>query len=259
MDWFSLSVMLVAGLGAGAVMGLIGASAIILLFPIFVLVLKMDSYTAIGLSLAIDVFAAIIASRVYYKKGHIDLRGLLYFLIFAFVGVVLGSYFSLFISSGNLSGLIGIAIIGVGIAFIANKSHEPRPFLKRLRVKFQKRKVFWLCLLGFLIGITSGIFGAGGGVTILFVLVFILGYEMHIAIGTSVFIMMLISLCGSVFHYYHSPFSWIFLIVGSVGAILGANFSSVLANKISEEKLKKLAGFILIILGMILITKIFVL
>ena len=40
-------------------------------------------------------------------------------------------------------------------------------------------------LLGLLVGIISGLLGAGGGVMILLILVFVMGYKMHEGVGTS--------------------------------------------------------------------------
>jgi uncharacterized protein len=91
----------------------------------------------------------------------------------------------------------------------------------------------------------------------LLVLVFILDYEMHIAVGTSIIVMSLMAFTGGVVHYYYDPFSLPFLGIACVGAFIGARYSSIFANHISEERLKKIAGIILIVLGFLLITKIF--
>ena len=81
MDIFSLIVVLVAGISAGVVTGLIGASAVIIMGPILILLLKMDPYIAIGLSLGTDVVASIVAGRIYYKNKHVNLNPIIFLIL----------------------------------------------------------------------------------------------------------------------------------------------------------------------------------
>ena len=54
---------------------------------------------------------------------------------------------------------------------------------------------------GVAIGFICGFVGAGGGMMMLFVLTSFLGYEMHVAVGTSVFIMSFTALTGGISHF----------------------------------------------------------
>ena len=259
MDFATILILLIAGICAGAVTGLVGASAAIIMAPILILVLKMDPYLAIGLSLGTDVIASIVAGRIYYKNKNVNLNPILFLILFSFAGIVLGSYASTLLPSNDLSGITGIAILLTGIIFLFKRKENSNKsnFLEKLRVKFKKNEVIWLSIIGFIIGLDVGIFGTGGGIVMLFVLVFILDYEMHVAIGTSIIVMILMAFSAGVSHYYFEPFSLIYLGIAAIGGFFGARYSSIFANHISEQNLKKIVGIILIILGMILITKIF--
>ena len=259
MDLATILIILIAGVSAGVVTGLVGASAAIIMGPILILCLKMDPYLAIGLSLGTDVVASIVAGRIYYKNKHVDLNPILFLILFSFAGIVLGSYVSTLLPSNDLSGITGIAILITGFLFMLNKKEgmNKSTFLEKFRLKFKKHQIIWLSIMGFLIGLDVGIFGTGGGVMMLFVLVFILDYEMHMAIGTSIIVMIVMAFSAGVSHYYFEPFSLIFLLIAVIGGFFGARYSSIFANNISENKLKKIVGIILIILGAVLTTKIF--
>ena len=259
MDFLVIIVLLIAGVCAGVVTGLVGASAAIIMAPILILVLKMDPYLAIGLSLGTDVIASIVAGRIYYKNKQVNLDPILFLILFSFAGIVLGSYLSTLLHANDLSGITGIAILLTGIAFLfnRNKNLNKSNFLEKLRLKFKKHQVVWLSIIGFIIGLDVGVFGTGGGIVMLLVLVFILDYEMHMAIGTSVIVMILMAFSAGVSHYYFEPFSLTFLLIAAIGGFIGARYASVFANRISEGKLKKIVGLILIGLGLLLTTKIF--
>jgi len=259
MDIFSLIVVLIAGICAGVVTGLIGASAVIIMGPILILLLKMDPYIAIGLSLGTDVVASIVAGRIYYKNKHVNLNPIIFLILFSFAGIIVGSYVSTLLTSNDLSGVTGIAALLTGLAFMKQKSiHKNKSnFMERFRLKFKKHQIIWLSIIGFLVGLDVGVFGTGGGIVMLVVLVFVLGYEMHVAIGTSILVMVLMAFSAGVSHYYFEPFSLVFLLIACVGAFFGARYSSIFANHLSENKLKKIAGVILFFLGLLLTTKIF--
>lgn len=69
MTIISILVILTAGWGAGVVTGLVGASAAVIVTPMLVTFLGYPAYTAIGISLATDVFASAASARTYYKHG----------------------------------------------------------------------------------------------------------------------------------------------------------------------------------------------
>ena len=109
-----------------------------------------------------------------------------------------------------------------------------------------------LSLIGLIIGLNAGIFGAGGGMMLLAVLIFILGYNLHMAIGTSILIMVFIAFFGSATHYYYKPFSLIFLLIAAIWGFIGARYSSIIANLTSEKNLKTVVGVLFALLGLFL-------
>jgi len=246
-------ILLIAGIGAGIVTGLVGASAVMVAAPLLIVFLDYPAYLAIGIALSIDVFASLFATLIYKKHKRLKIKPSLILLISALIAVIIGSYFSKNLPSDNLGLATGIGIILAGISIIIKKK---RNFSTTKKFHFLKKyKTLSLILVGLLIGTIAGVFGAGGGIMILLALILILDYKTHEAIGTSVFLMIFIALFGGVAHYINLPFSILTLTIGSIGGILGAIGSSKLANYLKEKTLNKLVGSIIIIMGILLVLK----
>jgi len=248
-----LIILLIAGIGAGIVTGLVGASAVMVAAPLLIVFLNYPAYLAIGIALSIDVFASFFATLIYSKHGRLKIKPSLILLISALIAVIIGSYFSKNIPSDNLGLATGIGIILAGISIIIKKKKK---FSTTKKFSFFKRyKTLSLILVGLLIGTIAGVFGAGGGIMILLALILILDYKTHEAIGTSVFLMIFIALFGGIAHYVNFPFSISALMIGGIGGILGAVWSSKFANILKEKTLNKLVGSIIILLGILLVIK----
>ncbi|WP_066504546.1 sulfite exporter TauE/SafE family protein [Abyssisolibacter fermentans] len=253
-------VILLAGWGAGVVTGLVGASAAVIVTPMLVTFLGYPAYTAIGISLATDVFASAASARTYYKHGNIDIKNGIYMAIMAVIGALLGSFLSKYIPDSTLGGSSGIVTLIMGIQFMRTPMNVK---LKKFKEKynfsfFNDKKILASIIFGTLIGIICGVVGAGGGIMILMILTFILGYDMKTAVGTSVLIMACTAFSGSLCHFIHSGFPIKEILISSVGGIIGAKMASKFANLASEEKLSKIVGIVFLTLGTIMtIQKIF--
>ena len=249
---FEVITFLIAGLGAGLVTGLIGASAVMVAAPLLIVFLGYDPYLAIGIALSIDVFSSSVATWVYKKNKNLKIKPALTLLLSALAAVVAGSYIAVNIPSlllGVVSG-VGITLAGASI-FLEKKRNE---WIARWDI-LREYRTLALIGAGILVGLNAGILGAGGGLVILFTLMMILNYGTHEAIGSSVFLMIFIALLGGVVHYINLPFSVAALTITGAGGILGALISSNIANSFQETALSRLVGSIVFLLGAMLMIK----
>ncbi len=254
---FTILFLLFVGLGAGVITGLIGASAVGFVVPLLVVVMDIDPYLAIGISLTIDVVASFFASHTYFTHGNIDLKVGGQIAVPAVAGALFGSWFSSFIPSTSLGGLAGIVTVIIGVNFLRKPmSSYVKSFKKKMDLSFlQENKILFSVVFGFIIGTICGTMGAGGGMMILLVLVFILDYRVHEAVGTSVLIMVFTALSGSLGHAVYGEFSLYYVFLGCIGGAVGAKTAASFANVVSEERLGRIVGVIFIILGSIMIVK----
>jgi len=244
-------VFILAGFVTGIITGLVGASAIVAFVPIIILFFNYDPFTIIGISLAVDVFISLSALIIYKKFHHIDFKTGFYLSILAIIGAILGSYFSKFIPDTKLIAIGALFTVLTGVIIFRRKVSSKEVHIFK---DYGKLKFVFAMILSFFIGLLGGGFGAAGGVSILLLLVFLLNFETHYAIGTSIFVMFFIALFGSISHFYYlNPieFQWILLLFAVVGGVLGSLFSSKLTNAINEKYLNRIVGLILIALGIL--------
>jgi uncharacterized membrane protein YfcA len=90
------------------------------------------------------------------------------------------------------------------------------------------------------------------------VLIFILGYDLHTAIGTSLLMMFFITGSGAIGHGFIGNFIFDAALIAGLGAVIGASSGSIIANRIDEDKLGRLIGLILTIIGIVFIVKLFI-
>lgn len=255
----------VAGLLAGVVTGLAGASAATVVTPILVAFGGIPVYTAITVSLFSDVLASGVSAFTYYKNGNIKLQDGKYLAIFSVIGSVIGSYLGSLVSGDSLGSMTAVFIVYVGISFI-KKSIKLKKELdlgieKEEEVnesKIKKHKTLATIGLGLLIGIVAGFIGAGGGLMILLILTSVLGFDTKSAIGTSVFIMAFTALSGGLAHIPQLEVNiefYIAIVVTSIFAVVGAKIAAVIANKVEEYILLRLVAGTFLTLSLIMIIK----
>jgi len=83
-------------------------------------------------------------------------------------------------------------------------------------------------ILGLVAGFASGCFGIGGGAVVVPVLVLLFKIDYHIAVGTSLALILPISFAGSAANFSMGKINWqIFwscAVTGIIGAVVGAYF-----------------------------------
>lgn len=249
----SILITLLAGWGAGVVTGIIGASAATVVVPILVAFLDYEAYQAIGISLATDVIASTAAALTYARHGHVNIRAGIPMAAAAVVGVLIGSFWSRYIPSASLGGATGVIILLMGISFMRKPINlRAQEFKERVDLSlFERHGYAWSALFGLLIGLMCGTVGAGGGEAMSLILLFVLDYPMHSAVGTSVLIMVFTALTGAVGHGLYGPFSVSAALIGAFGGGIGAWMAARFANLASEEKLGKVIGASFLVLGIV--------
>lgn len=250
MELFSIIVLLFSGFGAGIMTGLIGGSAVTFMAGILIILLNFSAYTAVGLSLLTDVFASLTSAYIYKKSNNIDIKkgSLIGFLaiIFAFIGSLLARC----IPDLALNDGLGIITLITGIAFLKNPLKKQT---SKWTLYFKNKELLGSIIIGVIIGLFCGFFGVGGGIGISVALIFIMKFPIKIAVGTSVLIMSFISLSGGIGHFVGLKFPIYELIITSIGSITGAIIASKYVNKISEQRIFKITGLILILISFAII------
>ncbi len=243
-----LLVVIVGGIGAGIVTGLVGGSAALVITPLFVSILKMDPYVAISIALATDVFASGVSTITYTKLGYVDVKNAVLLVVSAAIGAIFGTVLSGLLDSSNLGAVSMWITLIIGLNFLLRAKVEKTREKSNSKL-MQEHENLVKIVLGLVIGIVCGFIGAGGGMIILLVLLVVLGYDLKRAVGTSVFIMTFTALFGAVSHFYvMGEIPYVIFTVTGIFAIISAKISATFIASAELSFAKRVAGLMLIVM-----------
>ncbi|OAB81456.1 sulfite exporter TauE/SafE family protein [Cochleicola gelatinilyticus] len=247
----------------GLVLGLIGGGGSILTVPILVYTLSLSPVTATAYSLFVVGTTSLIGALKNMKKKMVDFKTAIIFAIPAFIAVYLTRAFLItaipnqlfqisgFIVSKNLAIMLFFAVIMVlaSISMIRNKENE-----KELDAVIRYNYPL-IIIEGFVVGVITGLVGAGGGFLIIPALVLLAKLPMKKAVATSLFIIAIKSLIGFIGDVQNIEIDWSFLLIFTAISVVGI-FIGIWLNKfIDGKKLKKTFGWFVLIMGIYIIFK----
>ena len=107
-----------------------------------------------------------------------------------------------------------------------------------------------IVLIGLAAGILSGLVGVGGGIIIVPALIFLLGFGMHQAMGTSLGILLLPAGILGVLNYYRKGYVDVkVVVILFVGFLIGNWVGSKISLGLSETVLKKIFAMVLVLIA----------
>jgi len=112
-----------------------------------------------------------------------------------------------------------------------------------------------IILEGAVVGLLTGLVGAGGGFLIIPALVILSKLPMKQAVGTSLLIIAAKSLIGFTGDLGHTVMDWKLLGTVTLLAIIGIFIGNGLSHKIDGDKLKKGFGWFVLVMGIYIIAK----
>ncbi|MEY2870357.1 MAG: hypothetical protein RLZZ146_280 [Bacteroidota bacterium] len=261
----------------GLSLGLIGGGGSILTVPILVYLFQVDAVLATAYSLFIVGLTSLVGSFSHIKLGNIHWRTAIVFGIPSIISVFLTrSYLVPRIPdpiltfgqdpSGGASMVItksvGLLLLFAVIMVMAAYSMI-KPTKKRaadgLQANENNEPQFNYPLIlaeGAIVGVVTGLVGAGGGFLIIPALVLLAKLPMKKAVGTSLMIIAAKSLIGFVGDMRGDEvIDWSFLGVFSSIAVVGILLGSWLSKRIPGEKLKPAFGWFVLVMGTYIIIK----
>ena len=114
---------------------------------------------------------------------------------------------------------------------------------------------FIIIIEGFVVGILTGLVGAGGGFLIIPALVLFANLPMKRAVATSLMIISIKSLIGFLGDIGNIEIDWEFLIMFSILSIIGIIIGIYLSNFIDGKKIKKAFGWFVLVMAIYIIYK----
>ena len=101
-------------------------------------------------------------------------------------------------------------------------------------------------LIGVLGGFLGGLFGVGGGTIFVPLLMFLKGFDVHRAIGTSLLIIIFTALSGALFHGKAGMVDWKAAVIMGVFSFLGVWLGTKLSLKLEAVMLQRIFAIFLV-------------
>ncbi|MCQ2502978.1 MAG: sulfite exporter TauE/SafE family protein [Saccharofermentans sp.] len=240
-----------AGAGAGIGTGFAGMSAAAVIGPMLMVFLDVPPYQAIGVGLASDVLASAVSAWTYKKNKNLDIKNSLPLLISVLVMTGVGSFLAKFLPDRAMSSYSQFAMIFLGLKFIIFPVRNTK---EQMKACSPKERIIKAIIGGVIVGSICGLVGAGGGMMLLFVLTSFLGYELHVAVGTSVFIMTFTAFTGGLSHFVIGGLPDArYLILCVIFTLIWARIAAKIANKAKEKTLNRIVGVVMIVTSAVIL------
>lgn len=254
-SFLPFGLILVIGLVTGMTTGLTGASGVAVIVPLLSIVLGFEVHQAIATSLIVDVIASLVIAYTYSRHGHLRIGPGAWIALGSVLGAQLGALLASYIPETDLGAAFGISMIITGVFMWKRRGKGMLPQLNPDTAWARQHwfeEILAAANLGALIGVITGISGAGGGLMILIVLVLVLGFSMHDAIGTSTLIMAFTAMSGAVGYAFQGDIDLVSGLIAGVGAAIGGVLSATFANRVDDRTLQKIVSIFFFSLGIVM-------
>ena len=260
----------------GIIAAMVGIGGGALMVPIMILLLGVEPHQAVGTSLHVIILTATSSTIAYYIQRRIDFKVGVLMPLVTIPGSVLGAYTTKFISPKGIVGIFGAFLILIALKMLTsrerrkseneegsalsedlNKGGEStRTLIDRDGKVFTYRpKLKVGLLLGFSAGFASGFLGIGGGALMVPILNLVVGLPIHLAVATSMFIMVFSASFGATTHFLMGNLVPEYVVLLGAGVILGAQIGARTAKRLKASKLRKAFAVVLIFTGLRMLLK----
>ena len=233
---------------------------------VYVPILLFAGYSmkvAPGISLILIMSTSLAALFHFHKNKKIDWKLALVIDPPTDIMAFVGGYFSAVVPDSILQGLLATILL-VACALMIKKNSESGVYLRPTKPWYWHRHfdgVDYSVNLPLVltataaIGILAGMLGITGGIIKLPIMVLLCGVPMDIAVATSTVMVTLTAGSGVIGHAMHGNVDWHTGLTLALAAIIGGLIGSRISLKTDKTKLKRLFGFIILLIALKIIYK----
>lgn len=251
----------------GVLAAMVGVGGGIFIVPLLTLIYDFKTPEAIGTSLAMIIFTSIFSTVSYSRQKRIDYKLGLILSIITIPGAIVGAIAANIINPAQLGLIFGIFLVFVALRMLitynfgklnAKKTDKlwHRKIIDSAGTVFEYysdlRKSFPPSFFG---GFFSGLLGIGGGVVMVPIMNFLMDFPMHLAVATSMFIMIFTSLAGALTHFTLGNVHLEYMILLCIGIVFGTQLGAYASKRTSGKNLRRIFGIIVILVSILMIQK----
>jgi uncharacterized membrane protein YfcA len=238
---------ILSGSVVGLLLGATGGGGSLIAIPLLVYMVGVPVQKATALSLVVVGYSALVGAWQAHRNGKVRGLAAVLFSSTGMVGAWLGAH-----GQPLVPGQVGLWLLGwwrCGISiwtFLKGRGENLGKVEEGCATQFSPSCALKALGIGFGVGLLTVFFGVGGGFLIVPALLFVMGFPMQMAVGTSLLIIALVSLGGIIGHLKLAQIDILLttLIIGGslVGMIVGARIWKTTDEHIIQKVFSFLAG-----------------
>jgi uncharacterized membrane protein YfcA len=240
------------GVLGGIVAGFLGIGGGMLVLPILLYIANVEVKIATAISALQTFFAGSFGTLFNYLQKTINIRFGLVFGLTSAVSYFLGSYFTKYIPAAAIKIVyICVAALSIGLFYLKRESGT---YIEKNGIAVNlipdKRSYIKIIPVSLVSGFVFGLLGIGGGALYVPLLVFMFGFPLKIAIGTSLMIIFLSSIFGVAGKLIVIRFDFFLGLAVALGAIAGSRIGTYLNIK-TKPKIIKITFIVILVITII--------
>ncbi|MFJ8113886.1 sulfite exporter TauE/SafE family protein [Streptomyces sp. NPDC096132] len=237
-----IAVVIAASLLIGASLGVLGGGGSILTVPILIYLAGLETKEAIATSLFVVGVTSAAGVVSHARAGRVRWRTGLLFGLAGMTGAYAGGRLAEFIPGTVLLIAFALMMIATAVAMIRGRRQAPKKVHHEL-------PVLHVLLDGIVVGLVTGLVGAGGGFLVVPALALLGGLPMTVAVGTSLLVISMKSFAGLAGYLAGVHIDWGFAALVTATAVVGSLLGGLLAGRIPQEALRKSFGWFVAVMG----------
>lgn len=233
----------------GIALGLLGGGGSILTVPLLAYVAGMDAKQAIATSLLVVGVTSAIGAVSHARAGRVQWRTGLIFGAAGMAGAYAGGVLARFIPGTVL--LIGFALmmIATAVAMLRGRKNV-RPAEGTPRLPVPK-----IVVEGLVVGLVTGLVGAGGGFLVVPALALLGGLPMPVAVGTSLIVIAMKSFAGLSGYLSSVQIDWPVALAVTAAAVVGALVGARLTAVVNPDALRTAFGWFVLAMSSVILAQ----
>ncbi len=250
----------------GLTLGLLGAGGSILTVPVLYYLFQVDAVLSTAYSLFIVGITALAGAVPNMQKNLVNYRIAILFAIPSLIAVYAARAYIVPAIPDNIATVGGLVItkdIAILVFFAIIMLLAAWSMLQNGRQEETEthdhpnsRNYILILLEGLVVGLITGVVGAGGGFLIIPALVILGKVPMKLAVGTSLLIISIKSIIGFMGDVQSGQvIDWIFLALFTSVTVVGILIGTWMSNFVAGKKLKVAYGWYVLAMGVYIIIK----
>lgn len=250
---------LILGVAAGILSGLFGIGGGIVMVPSLIVFFGMDILDANATSLtAMLLPVGILGVIAYYKAGLLNIKDSLWISLGLFLGSFLGGELAVNMNESILSKLYAAILLYIATNYLDIPSYfKNKKGIKPVEYEEALKKPVWAYILvGLAAGVFAGLFGKGGGIVIVPMLIGIFHYNTKAAAATSLAALQLpVGLPSVMVYANEGHLNILYAVLIASGIFIGALFGSKMGVKLPSSVFRKIFAVFLIVVAVDMVYK----